>query len=723
MWPVRLIKHLFGPTWRGGLLRLAVAVTVMAALGSLVASLLALASSPGSRGVMYLALINFNLVLIALFIIYMGRRFLLLFLDRKSGLVGARLHVRLLGIFSFMAVLPALVVAVFSVVFLNLGIEAWFSNRVTSALDGSLEVAQAYFEEHGNRLLTEAKSLARDPTISDPTFLIDPESIEEALRQERKARNLAEVTVYSSKGKLIAHAGDLAPTVSQELLEVLNEPGFTARLFADYKEGRIVAVAAINPDAYLVLTRWIAPAVLNHMDRTREAYQEYYELRSERGRVRIMFTLFFAVTTTIVLAGAIWAGLSLASRIVRPVTDLVHASNRVREGDLNVQVEVIDDDEIGALATAFNQMTASMAENQSLLESKNRELDERRRTMEAVLTGVSAGVMSVDFKGIVRLANKTARETLGVRAGGRLSTYNAELGEMFQQFVDGESEVSARQLKHLDDEGVKRTLLVRMVGQDTIGRGIRSVVVTFDDITALLSAQRVAAWADVARRLAHEIKNPLTPIQLSAERLQRKYGHEIQTDNTIFKSLTQTIVHQVEEMRQMLNEFSDFARMPAAVFGVVDINALLDEMILLQKEAHPDIEFSYKPASGRPSLEGDAAHLRRMFINLLENAINAVTENEAIKQQGVIKIVVERTQGGKIAIMIEDNGPGFAHTVELEQLFDPYVTTRKKGTGLGLAIVRKVVDEHAGQIRLYRVSSRGGARVEIIFPQADEEAI
>lgn len=692
---------------------------VMATLALLVGGVYGLSQSPNDRGIVYLALINFNLILLMLLLLFVGRKVMYVLVERRRGLAGAGLHVRLLGMFSFLAAMPVILVAAFSIFFLNLGIEAWFSAKVTKALNGSLEVAQAYFQEHGNRLLTDAENLARDPTISDPTFLIDPQILEEAINHERQVRQLAEIGIYTKDGTLIAHAGDLAPMTDQEMLEVFRNPEFSSRLFADYNDGRIVAIAPINNDVFLVLTRWVSQPVLNHMDSTRDAYQEYYELRTERGRAKLAFSLLFAVTTVIILSVAIWLGLSMASRIARPVRELVWASHRVREGDLNVQVEVMDNDELGTLAVAFNQMTTSMAENQRLLESKNRELDERRQAMEAVLTGVSAGVMSVDSTGVVRLANRTARQTMGVRAGGNLHKYQPELAQLLEGFIQTEDDVTSRQIRH-ETEDDNRILLVRLVAQEYRAGRKKSVVITFDDITDLLTAQRVAAWADVAQRLAHEIKNPLTPIQLSAERIRRKYGAQIKEDADIFAHLTATIVQQVEEMRQMLNEFSDFARMPAAEFVPLDIKKLIHDLVLLEQEARQSIKFTCKLCKATPIVEADGAHLRRLFMNLIENAVNAIEENELKNEQGHIKVVVHEPQSGKIAIVVEDNGKGFSKDMDLEKLFDPYITTRKKGTGLGLAIVRKVVDEHDGYVRLLR-GKKGGARIELTFPLAAEE--
>ena len=706
----------FVPLLRRGYFWLGVLMLAMCA--ALIAMLYGLTQSVDKNGMIYLALININLIILAVLVVFMGRRFLTLFIERRRGLAGTGLHVRLLGIFSFLAVVPAVIVALFSIIFLNLGIEAWFSKRVTSALDGSLEVAQAYFEEHGNRLLTEAETMANDPTLRDPMFLIDPQTIEEVLRREKRQRKLAEVSLYSGEGKLIAHTGDLAPMGGQELMEVLQNPKLSSRLFADYSDGRIVAIAPTTSETYLVLTRWVAPAVLNHMGRTRDAYQEYYQLRSERGRMRLVFSLFFLVTTIVVLGAAIWAAFSMSAKIVYPVRELVKASNRVRSGDLNTQVEVMDDDELGSLATAFNQMTISMAENQRLLESKNREVEARRQAMEAVLTGVSAGVMSVDSSGVVRLANKTAADTLGIRINTPLSRYSDELSQLSDAFLHTDEDILTQQVR-LEVEGESRILLVRLVPQEVRAGRKRFVVITFEDITTLLSAQRVAAWADVAQRLAHEIKNPLTPIQLSAERIRRKYGKQISEDMPLFNDLTERIIQQVEEMRLMLNEFSDFARMPAAKFEIISLNDLLEDIILLEKEARTKIKFSTDIPDEKIEIEADRAHLRRMLINLIENAVNAIEEREEKSAKGEIKIVVLKSQSGKITIVIEDNGKGFSDSVDLEKLFDPYITTRKKGTGLGLAIVRKVVDEHKGQIRLHR-SETGGARVEITLPLAEQ---
>lgn len=699
-----------------------------AAIFTMILTLTMLVSDSANSGAVYLALINFNLILIALFMVLMGRRFMMLFLERKKGLVGARLQVRLLAIFGFLAVVPALIVAIFSVVFLNLGIEAWFSGRVTKALDNSLEVAQAYLEEHGNRLLLETRNIAHDPNINSATFFIDPEIMVEILGAERESRGLAELSIYSSRGALLAHVGDLAPAViNREMVEVFNDPSHLTdlktkgMLVTDDTQGRIAAVVALPfDDTFLVATRWINPAVLDHLDRTRAAFREYYQLRSERNTVRVVFTLFFVLMTVVVLAAAMWAGLNLASRIVKPLGALVQATHRVREGDLTVRVEPMDEDEIGALTMAFNRMTAELSASHDELETKNKELNRRRRGMEAVLTGVTAGVMLVDNRGVVRLANKTARDVLDVKTGQRLGNFNEELHHLVDQFAQQGGDMLQQQVK-IDHEGQNRTLLVRLVPSDVTAEGMQSVVVTFDDITTLLSAQRVAAWAEVARRIAHEIKNPLTPIQLSAERLKRRYKEQITHDVDTFTELTDVIVRQVEDMRRMVNEFSDFARMPTPVFAPENIQKLVNEVLLLHRTARADIQFDVVMPKAPISLNCDRGQIRQVLTNLIENAAQAIEEQKRDENtpEGRINVVVKKTQRGKITITVVDNGPGLPSDIETEKLFDPYVTTKKKGTGLGLAIVRKVVDEHGGAIKLVKLEGRG-TKAELDLPLSED---
>ena len=692
----------------------------LAAAFSILVLITSVISDPSSSGPIYFALININLIFAIAFIFFIGRRFVLMFMERRRGLIGTRMHLRLLAIFSTLAILPAIVVGVFSILLLNQGVESWFSGRVTTALDGSLKVAQAYLKEHQHSLLIEAQAVSADPNVNSPTFFIDPESLKIVLNKEYNTRQLAEISIYNTDGTLVSYAGEMEPmTPTLEMIDFFKNPEGDGVGFKSLDNRRIVAIAPINEDNFVVLSRWIDASVIARVDSTKEAYQEYYELRSQRDKVLLVFTLFLILLTVAILFGAVWAGLTLASRITKPVTSLVHATNKVSAGDFNVRVTPLNDDELGILTQSFNRMASQLESNTQLLEKKNKELNERRRITEAVLTGVSAGVMSLDNTGQIILANKIAKEVLGLRLNSNIGSYSEDISHMLKEFIHSHNEVAQQQIRIKSDE-TDITLLVRMVTQQSSGGMVKSVVVTFDDITELMSAQKVAAWSDVAQRIAHEIKNPLTPIQLSAERLKRKYLKTIpEEDRELFSKLTETIIRQVEDMRKMVNEFSDFARMPAAVMAEENVVDIIRDIIILQREARPDIEFITEFTQGDGLImRCDRSHLSRMFTNLIENAVNAIEESDSATEKNAksqIKVVVDMPQCGTMVATITDSGKGLPEDVDVDKLFDPYVTTRKKGTGLGLAIVRRVIDEHGGQVRLMR-REEGGTSVEMTFP-------
>ncbi len=657
--------------------RAVVGVFLLLSFGMLIASLVAVTNNPETSGPIYLTLINANLVLVIIFMLYIGRRLVLIFLDRRGRLMGARLHVRLLGIFSILAVLPAILVSVFAIYMTNHAIDSWFSKRVNTALEGSLLVAQSYLKEHENRLLTDALAIARDPTLKDQSFLLDTVMIQDVLRHEQEARHLDELSLYDgTTGTMLASSGVMVPAgLSAEIQSLFRLEGSAAEVFQDLEERRVVAAAPVGKEIWLVATRWINPSVIGRIDQTHEAFREYYNLRKDRDKIRMIFTFFLILLAVAALAGAIWAGLRLATRLVKPITALVHGTNRVSAGDLEVRLTPKDDDELGILTQSFNRMARQLKSGRDLLERKNKEIDERRRTMESLLTGVSAGVVSLSAKGVVLTLNKTAREELGIKTGAQIKKTVPELGELFSTFMKDPKDLLQQQLK-LERNGESKTLLVRLVPQRAPGGKVQAVVVTFDDITPLMSAQKVAAWSDVARRLAHEIKNPLTPIQLSAERLRRKYLSLLkpEANKELFEQLTQTIVRQAEEMRVMVNEFSDFARMPAPVMGHENMLDMLDEILLLQKTGRSDIKFinEFNVTQKEAMIECDRTHVERALTNVIENAVNAIHERDGKKlKKGELKIVVKMSQNDTLAVSICDNGRGLPEDVDVEDLLNP----------------------------------------------------
>lgn len=736
---------------RGSVMSLSV-LAVLALVGLVFTAL----SRPDLSGPAYLALINLNLVLLVVMVLYTARKLLVMFLDRRGRLRNGRLHLRLVGIFGILAVVPAMVVAGLAIFLLNQGIESWFSSKVSAALEGSLQVAQAYLDEHERGLLIETDALAREGFWREQGLLMDQLGVQRWLAQRADEHRLDELAVVDESGA-VQSAGDGMGSVvlPAEALEMMRAGSGGVESFKNLAEGRVTAVAPLPGRLWLVAQRWVNPAVLARVDQTNAAYQEYYGLRQERVHIRQIVTLFLLILTGGALTGAIWTGIRLANKIVRPVTALVHATNRVSAGDLEVRLSAQNDDELGVLTGSFNRMALQLQNNRELLEKKNHELDERRRQMEAVLTGVTAGVVSLDAHGAIRWANAPANALFNLRTGGLLEKATPELAEVFQTFVLNPRSLAQEQLRVTLADGTTKTLLVRLVPQYVEGGRVGSVVMTFDDVTPLIGAQRLAAWRDVARRLAHEIKNPLTPIQLSAERLRRKYLSVIpEADRELFGQLAATIVNQAEDMRRMTNEFSDFARMPTAHLQEENLMDLVEQAVLLQRAGRGQkisFETEYRLKHEEAQFFCDRGQVNRVLVNVIENAVNAIEEkpdsslaeapraetsatakgkktgkaidksdsgqkSSTALQGGHIKIVVKKTQPDILQIDILDNGRGLPADVETEHLFDPYVTTRKNGTGLGLAIVRRVMDEHEGQVMLRR-RPEGGTVVELTFPR------
>jgi two-component system nitrogen regulation sensor histidine kinase NtrY len=685
-----------------------------------------IAVNPETPGPIYLALINLNLILAMGFVLFIGRRLVLSVLEQRSRFRASRLPQKLVGIFSILAILPAIVVAVFSIFMLNQGIEVWFSDKVTRALEGSRQVAQAYLAEHSERLKLDTEILASSSVARSPLFAINPTAFTPWFDQAAHDRALDELAYYSAEGVLLAQSGNFSPAVGADTLIRILESHKTSLVIPDYTGGQIVAAATLPNGGWLIAVRWLPPSVQARINETTSAFQEYFDLRKDRDDVRKIFTLFLVLMGLASLVGAIWAGLRLARQITRPVMELLTATQKVSMGDLNVRLIPQDDDEIGILTQSFNRMTRQLRQNRELLERKNNELDDRRRMVEGVLTGVSSGVVTLDDKGVVRLANKRARDELDLKVGADIAESLPIVAKALQELLNNKDQLWQQQVKAGPEEDPV-TLLVRLVQLRRRGSGQHAAVLTFDNITELLAAQRTAAWSDIARKLAHEIKNPLTPIQLSAERLNRKYLKQIQDDKELFSQLTQTIVNQVESMRQLLNEFSDFARMPSAEFAEHNVVDILEGILVLQKVGRSHINFDVRYSRRELPMLCDANHLNRAFTNLIENAVNAIEEDPNRKEKGAgeIKVVVKMTQGAKLMVTISDNGRGLPEKMEINQLFDPYVTTRQNGTGLGLAIVRRVIDEHEGQIQMKRRRS-GGTTIELLFPlkrtQAAKEA-
>jgi len=704
--------------------RLALGVAVLSAVSGAAtyAILTGLTSySPDRSGLIALLLINLTLGLTLGALI--AWRLVRLWAERKSGRAGAKLHVRLVTWFSLIAVVPAVLVAIFAAVTLNLGLDAWFSGRVKDALGSAVNVAQVYVKEHEASIYGDiryiADALQRDPELFDEDKHVRAGRLFAKLGTVTQNRGLQAAYILDGKGHVLGTTkqpslkdprpptpADIAQARESVVLDTPDNGTVTA----------LVQLQALN-DAYLEVVRVVDPKVFGYYLRTRAAVSEYNRLDQNRLEVQLVFFAMYAVVALVVLLMAILSGLWAANRLVRPISSLIDASERVSEGDLTAQVEVErDDDEIGTLGAAFNRMTQQLLAQREDLVAANRVIDQRRRFTETVLSGVSAGVIGLDNDGRITIVNRAAARLLDAAPedmeGHHYSRSVPELAALIRRAL---SEPVARAGGEvvIKRGGKPRTLSVQVSSERGSGEGF---VATFDDITDLVSAQRTAAWADVARRIAHEIKNPLTPIQLSAERLKKKYAGEVTTDPEIFRQCTDTIIRQVGDIGRMVDEFSSFARMPAPVMRRENAQELLQQAVFLQRVANPAITFTVQAPREAVHFEADGRLVAQALTNVLKNAGEGIAARCARgdDEPGHITIALE-AGGTGFAFRVTDNGIGLPRE-QRDRLTEPYVTTRAKGTGLGLAIVRKIMEDHGGDIMLGDAESGEGAEVTLTFP-------
>jgi two-component system nitrogen regulation sensor histidine kinase NtrY len=712
-------------SWAGGtgLWRNIAIALAAAALASGVATYLALTGAPpfGPRPGVVLALLYLDLVLLLALAALVAKRLVEVWAERRRGLAGSRLQVRLVGLFSLIAVLPTIIVAVFSYLFFSFGVESWFSDKVRTAISESVAVADAYVKEHQQAIRADALAMASDLNRSAASLQLNPEYLAPVLTAQAALRGLTEAAVLDRKGAMLARTGLVFAlgfeAVSRDALSRAQQGEVV--IMTDDQEERVRALVRLDEfsDLYLYVGRFIEPRVLAHRDETHLAAAQYERLEGQRSGFQITFAVIYILVAMLFLAAAISIGIHFAAQLADPISRLVGAAERVRAGDLSARVPEGDkDDELVSLSRAFNRMTNQIQSQQRELIEANRQLDERRRFTEAVLTGVSAGVIGLDRGGRIYLPNRSASALLGVdldlSIGEDLAEIAPEMAGLLEQSARRPDRLAQAQVQ-IAGANSMRTLLVRIAAEhDEVE--ISGFVVTFDDITELLSAQRKAAWADIARRIAHEIKNPLTPIQLSAERLRRKYLKEIKKDPETFRICTDTIIRHVEDIGRMVDEFSSFARMPAPVLKPEDLTTIVEQAVFLERTAHPKIGFETRFAARPVPLRCDARLVGQALINIIKNAIESIEGR--IAESGPTppgQIIVTVEAGGLVAVTVEDNGKGLPRHGR-ERLTEPYVTTRAKGTGLGLAIVKKIMEDHHGELMLSD-REQGGARVRLVF--------
>jgi two-component system nitrogen regulation sensor histidine kinase NtrY len=721
-------RRLGGWAGRIGLRRKIVIALAVAAVGSGVATYMALTGAPpfGPHPNTVLSLLNLDLVLILALGALVAKRLVEVWIERRRGLAGSRLQIRLVGLFGLIAVLPTIIVAVFSYLFFSFGVESWFSDRVRTAISESLAVAEAYLHEHQQAIRADALAMANDLNRDAWQLELNPQRLTQVIEAQAALRGLTEAMVFERNGTILARSGltfalGFEPVPDQAMRSA--DAGEVAIMTSD-TDNRVRALVRLNQfgETYLYVGRYIEARVLAHMEETQRAAAQYERLEGRRSGFQITFAFIYLMVALLFLVAAVSTGIHFAAQLADPISRLVAAAERVRGGDLAARVPEGDkDDELASLSRAFNRMTYQIESQQGELIEANRQLDDRRRFTETVLTGVSAGVIGLDGQGRVHLPNRSASVLLGVEVehaiGQDLAEVAPEMAGLLEEAMRRPDRRAESQVQ-LTRGNSARTLLVRITAERAGGE-ISGFVVTFDDITELLSAQRKAAWADIARRIAHEIKNPLTPIQLSAERLRRKYGKDIKKDPETFSLLTETIIRHVGDIGRMVDEFSDFARMPAPVLKPADLAGIVREAVLLQRTAHPAIAFE-TVLPGEPAvINCDARLVGQALINIVQNAIESIGARIAesgATPKGRIRLTLGESEG-RIVLTVEDNGKGLPQHGR-ERLTEPYVTTRAKGTGLGLAIVKKIMEDHQGELVL-EDGDPDGARVKLVFAASE----
>lgn len=706
----------------------------VAAVASCVATYIAITRRSADINTIYW-LLNLDLVLLLMLGTVIARQAVRLWSEKKRGVAGSRLHIRLVLAFSLMAAAPAILMAVFSSIFLYFGVQAWFNDRVSTAVNESLAVAQAYLREHREVMRADVMAMAFDLN-RDARFLDEnPQAFAQLIQTQSAIRNLPEALIFRSNGDVLARSRMALVLEMEDLPKDLMKRADEGEvvLVTGGSRDRIRALVKLERffDAYLYVGRLVDGSVLQHMATAERAVKEYTTLDGRKSRVQIAMTAMFGAISLLLLLAAVWVGLVFSEQLVAPISALIGAAEKVRGGDLSARVPDVtlspsdQDDEIVLLGRAFNRMTSQLQSQQKELLAANRMLDERRRFTEAVLASASSGIIGLDRLGRITLANLRAEELLlgasndddAALNGRRLSDFIPEAEDVFVR-ASGETDKPAQvQLEFsAAGSGPRRTLLLRITAE----QGGSGAVATLDDISALVSAQRNAAWADVARRIAHEIKNPLTPIQLSAERLRRKYLPQIKEDPETFAKCTDTIIRQVADIGHMVGEFSAYARMPVSVRKTENVTEICRDALVLQQQAYPDIHFSFDADPKELVASVDRSQLTQVLNNLLINAVDSVQERrqQTPEPQGRIALSV-LAKGDNAVIAVQDNGLGLPEKVR-DQLLEPYVTTKKKGSGLGLAIVKKIMEDHDGSIEIADYHDEGvksGAKAVIVFPR------
>jgi two-component system, NtrC family, nitrogen regulation sensor histidine kinase NtrY len=678
---------------------------------------------PFVNSIFFFGIINLNLILLAVLVFLIFRNLSKLFLERRKGLLGSKLKTKLVLSFLSLSIVPTVVLFLISSLYINSTFDKWFSVKVGNTLQASLEITDIYYKNTQKSAQHFAERVREE--VAERMDLEDPYArfrLSRELLQLRTKYALDAVEVYWHP--LDPRTLVVKPDMNPELFPRL--PIETVQAALEGNEVSLVqhvgtgdVLRSVIPlrdrsskkiSGALTVSYHLPVSLVNKVDEISSTYADFREVNPLKYPVKTIYFAILILITLLVIFAAIWVGLYLARQMTMPLEHLALAVSEVGSGNLNVEIQNLGDDEIATVSAAFNKMITDVRENRdqlqsafSTLRSTNEELDEKRRYLEAILANVSAGVCSVGADSAVTTINKSAANLLGVKSDSVIGTSLdqilvgplAELLLSIEQVLEaGGKETIFKYINVVGKDGKPLSLLVTITPLYDSDHRYMGLVLVLDDISHLIKAQREVAWREVARRIAHEIKNPLTPIKLSAQRLQKRYMDKIE-ENEIFRECTDTIIRQVDELKEMVNEFSQFARFPAANPLPNELNAAIAEVVGLYRQAHRAVVFEFLPDTGVPVFSFDRDQIKRVILNLLDNAVAAMKDQE----EGIIQVSTDfKRESGLVTIQVADSGPGIPEDV-LPLLFEPYFSTKKEGTGLGLAIAKRIVNDHDGYMR------------------------
>ena len=687
------------------------------------------------RSDVVLVVLAVNVVLILTMIAVIAWQIWGLWQAWRDKVAGSRLHIRIVGLFSVIAALPAILLAIAATTSFARGLDQWFSSRPRQIIQNSVGVATAYLEEHGQTIRTDLVNMAKDLDNAPLAVRTTPNRLRDLLVGQAGLRALAVANIIDDRGRIaIKGMEDDAIRFEQPTPDVIQQAaaGYVP-IEVSTATNRVSAIAKLTsyPGFFLYVARGVNPNVVEFLRVTRARLAEYEQIRKSRGPLTVVHGLMYFTTALTALLSAIWAGFWFAGRFVDPIGRIIAAAQQVSRGNLKIELPVIrGEGDLRRLSQTFNTMTHELGSQRDALMSVNEQLTERRQFMEAVLSGVTAGVLGLDADGRITIANSSAKRLL---ATGETALIGRLVGDAIPEFAPllaaGPDDIKPRAQTEtkITINGEERTFSVRVTRQGQVDGSDQGTVITFDDITELVSAQRTSAWGEVARRMAHEIKNPLTPIILSAERIRRKYGRLIVEDKETFEKLTATIERQAGDIKTMVDEFASFARIPKPVMEMHDLRDAVQEPMILFRESHPALIYLCQLPAEPVMTSFDRRLISQALTNLVKNATEAVEMGPDTGDptwKGRVEANL-RVAADRYEIEVIDNGPGLPKQ-NRKKLLEPYVTTKgAKGTGLGLAIVQKIVEQHGGVLALEDAPTAPGrtrgAMVRLTLPIRSRE--